>query len=1041
MRNLSALKTLICSPFGSQMRFAGALLFLLGLSSSTALAQSQIQVRKALPGQTEGLQNARPLGFEENVSAAYKTSPGLPSTVSIGATQEGTITTVKIGEASNMFGTLAEECHPLAVLNGFGTGGAGIISFTQRVNILTCGGTGFDNGRVSYVISADGGTTWNVGGGVNTSVGVAAPANHCFGIAQLNPTYLQAGRYPMTAVFDAGGNGNDADVAVVYVGSSRGDDNPRVWDGSTNSFVSGAATASPTLTQEDYLFSTEINSIAYSLVERVPGEFWYTSTDPDIDEISAFKGTYNSTTNKIDWVLAHQFTPNLFTGFDGTGRYSAPQISFSPNGMNGTIAFLGDLVGGQDTVYSPIFVESTDGGQTWGSPVEFNMGDFFQLSDTLRSFGILLTDTSGMVVDTLLPTGKATTGFSGDLTVDANGNPHFFAVVGVASTTTTQGLGTSTPQAGYSIFSGFYLAVMDFTKDSFGDWNMLYVSTQNVFRGYTGDFSDPNDALTLDPHMQVGRSADGMKVHFAWTDTDTTGNWSPTADPNGGTTNNNNAPDLRVRSFDAVNYTMSPRQIPTLGDPTWEGRVLIPKMSHVSRDVGSDHHLPVVFADLDAGKTLSTTSYYYITDVSVNDADYTEPALLFYNCKQDPMANSINVVNPGCGANDGELSLTINGGNAPHTVLWSNGATTPSITGLASGIYTVTVTDSLNCVDQQEFTLNSANAPVISTTGIADISCFGAGDGTATVSVTGGAGTETFTWSNGETTATALGLPVGTSTVQVTDVNGCTAFESVTINEPTAISLTASKVDVSCFDAGDGSATAAATGGTGMLSYSWDNGMTAASIMSLGSGTYNVTVTDANGCTTNQSVVVSEPSAIAANLTATPNIGSQASPTGFASATISGGTLPYTYSWYGNGYSGDRTRNFINGVCEGTFYVSVTDGKNCTYLDSVVVPLGQGAVGCFGADGIEEELAAGITTMQLLPNPNNGSFHLRLELDRPEDLRIEVINMNGKVVARELVTKALVHDQAFQLNGIASGIYLVQVTTLRGTAAQKIVIQ
>jgi hypothetical protein len=90
------------------------------------------------------------------------------------------------------------------------------------------------------------------------------------------------------------------------------------------------------------------------------------------------------------------------------------------------------------------------------------------------------------------------------------------------------------------------------------------------------------------------------------------------------------------------------------------------------------------------------------------------------------------------------------------------------------------------------------------------------------------------------------------------------------------------------------------------------------------------------------------------------------------------------------------TQSFVsNGVCEGWYYVDVTDANNCTVTDSVEIAVGAGATGCF-TDNIEDELKAGITTMQLIPNPNNGSFNLRLELDRPEDLQIEVINTNGQ---------------------------------------------
>lgn len=1046
MRNLSALKTFFRKPFGKQMSVAGALLLLTALAGPNVFAQGQVSVNSLDHPGLQRYENARISGDEILMQASR---PATPSTqvIPLGTRSSGAVTTVKIGEASNAFSTLSEEVHPVSVLNGYGTNNEGIITFVQRQNLVTCGGSApFENGRARYVISTDGGATWDVGGGVTVSTAANAPQNHCFGITQLNPTYLQRGRFPMAALFDVGGNGMTNDVALVYVGASRGDDNPRVWDGSTNSFLTGAASGNPSLDSEEYLFSQEINSIPYSLVERIPGEYWYVSDDRVIANnqvtsitISAFKGVYNSTDNKIDWSVAYQVTPNFNTGFDGGIRVISPLISFSPDGMDGTIGFLGDLVGGEDTVYSPCFIQTTDGGATWGAPYEFNMADFPQLAADHRSNIVEGTDTNGNIVDTLLPTGKATTAFSADLVVDANGNPHMFAVVGAASSTSTQGLFTTSPDASYSI-TGLIYDVYDFTKDSFGDWNMLHVADMHTLRGYHGDFAVQGDALTIDPHMQIARSNDGTKIFYITTDTDTTGGNGPIASPVGVTgANNNHSPDMKVRSFDINSYQMSALDIPTANDPLWAGRILLPKLSHVTRDVGSDHQLPVVFADLTAGSSLSTTSYYYITDVTINDSAYTETADFWYNCKQDPYANSLNTVNPGCGASDGELSITVSGGNAPYNIAWNTGSTNDTITGLPGGIYAVTVTDSLECKESTTINLNTVNAPQIATSGVADITCNGANDGTATVAVTGGAGNETYTWSNGELTAMATTLPPGTSTVQVTDANGCSAFETVTIAEPVSISLSAAGTDIDCFGAANGTATAMATGGTGTIGYSWDNGDMGASISALAAGSYIVTVTDANNCTTNETVLISEPAQITATLTATPNIGPISSPTGFASVTVGGGTIPYTYSWYdGAGYT-NTGGNFINGVCEGWYYVEITDNNNCTYLDSVEVPVPVGTLGC--GTGIEEELAAGITTMQLLPNPNNGSFKLRLELDRPEDLRIEVISMTGKVVARELASKVLVHEQAFQLNGLASGIYLVQVTTARGTAAQKVIVQ
>ncbi|MEL6805743.1 MAG: T9SS type A sorting domain-containing protein, partial [Bacteroidota bacterium] len=199
-------------------------------------------------------------------------------------------------------------------------------------------------------------------------------------------------------------------------------------------------------------------------------------------------------------------------------------------------------------------------------------------------------------------------------------------------------------------------------------------------------------------------------------------------------------------------------------------------------------------------------------------------------------------------------------------------------------------------------------------------------------------------------------------------------------------------------------------------------------------------VTDANGCVESAQVVIGEPSPLVASTITTPNTSTSSTPNGSMSASATGGTAPYTIDW--RGITVDTSFNdvvFILPVCEGEYEVTITDANGCVTVDTAVVALGANAQGC--TTGFEEEIAAGLQTMLLLPNPNNGTFKLRLELDRPENLTIEVINNNGQVVANKSLNRVLVTDQDFQLQNLSSGIYLVKVTTSRGAATQKLVIR
>ncbi len=141
-------------------------------------------------------------------------------------------------------------------------------------------------------------------------------------------------------------------------------------------------------------------------------------------------------------------------------------------------------------------------------------------------------------------------------------------------------------------------------------------------------------------------------------------------------------------------------------------------------------------------------------------------------------------------------------------------------------------------------------------------------DGTATAVAAGNLGAVTYKWSDaaGSTTAAITGLSAGTYTVTITETASCTATASYTVTEPTALVLTCAKTDVTTVGGSDGTASVTASGGTTTYTYLWSNAATTASITGLTSGTYIVTVTDANGCMKVCSSVVTQPSASTCNL-------------------------------------------------------------------------------------------------------------------------------------------------------------------------------
>ena len=287
--------------------------------------------------------------------------------------------------------------------------------------------------------------------------------------------------------------------------------------------------------------------------------------------------------------------------------------------------------------------------------------------------------------------------------------------------------------------------------------------------------------------------------------------------------------------------------------------------------------------------------------------------------------------NENCNAGTtGAVSLTVSGGTSPYTYSWSNSATTQNLTGLTSGKYKVTITDSKGCTDTTSATVTQPTA-ITATATATNESCSGGATGSVALTVSGGTSPYTYRWSNNATTQNLTGVAAATYTVTVTDSKGCTGTASAMVTQPTAITATATATNESCSGGATGSVALTVSGGTSPYIYNWSNSAITQNLSGVAAGTYTVTVTDSKGCTGTASATVTQPTAITASATATSencNGGSNAS----VSLTVSGGTSPYTYSWS----NGATTQN-LSGIAAGTYTVTVTDAKGCTKTASATV--------------------------------------------------------------------------------------------------------
>ena len=312
------------------------------------------------------------------------------------------------------------------------------------------------------------------------------------------------------------------------------------------------------------------------------------------------------------------------------------------------------------------------------------------------------------------------------------------------------------------------------------------------------------------------------------------------------------------------------------------------------------------------------------------------------------------------GACNGTATVSVTGGTPTYTYSWVGPAgytaTTASISSLCPGVYTVTVTDSHLCTAVSAITITQPPLLLANAVGTNITTCYGACIGSATSTPTGGTPPYTYSWSTGATTPTISSLCAGVYTVTVTDFKGCTSVQSVTITQPTDINAGLSFTNVTCNGACNGTATSAPSGGTPGYTFSWSTGATTATISGLCPGTYTVTVTDLNGCTKVGSVTITQPNILTVAVTSTA-LSCYGDCNATASATIAGGTPPYTIDWLPGAPVGDGSTT-ISSLCAGTYTVNITDFKGCTATATITItqpPLllanavGTNITTCYGA--------------------------------------------------------------------------------------------
>ena len=373
---------------------------------------------------------------------------------------------------------------------------------------------------------------------------------------------------------------------------------------------------------------------------------------------------------------------------------------------------------------------------------------------------------------------------------------------------------------------------------------------------------------------------------------------------------------------------------------------------------------------------LNGTSLYV---VQISDANSCDPVTVgFYVPQPDSITTYVTIDSVSCyNGSDGQINIdSISGPTPPYLFSWSNGQTDTLANNLSAGAYDCDVTDDEGCTYTLNFDVFEPNqlvGNITVTSGFngSNISCPGSNDGELTASAVGGHGTYTYLWSTGETTPTISGLSAGTYGVDIFDGNLCSTNVQMTLVDPNAIQINYSVSDyngnnISCYGFSDGTFTANITGGTidslGFQLIEWtdnagnliptNNIINDITIINVPAGTYNVTVTDFNGCSATSSITLTEPNELVNSFT-TSSVTCNGGNDGAAFSDVSGGTPPYQYSWLGSLSDSSSAYNLMANTI---YTISVQDTNGCPILLDDI--------------SVSEPNAISLTTNQISPTCN-----------------------------------------------------------------------
>lgn len=375
----------------------------------------------------------------------------------------------------------------------------------------------------------------------------------------------------------------------------------------------------------------------------------------------------------------------------------------------------------------------------------------------------------------------------------------------------------------------------------------------------------------------------------------------------------------------------------------------------------------------------------------------------------------------GCGNSNGAIFIYPKDPKAQYYYYWSTGHTSKTLNNISAGTYMLTVTEPTDkCQLHLSFYVNDSDAPDI-VADITNVSCYGHSDGAIAITLEGEVYDPVFNWSTGDTGNTIENLEAGTYSLTVTD-SGCMCMEDFEVTQPDQLFVSFDVTEPLCHGENTGQVIALITGGTSPYYYNWSTGGTDQSITNIAAGKYYVTVTDANYCMKEDSVLVGDPPEIIieADTIIHPSTGKN---NGAIYLSVSGGTGNYEFMWN----HGPTTKN-VTGLPAGIYEVTVIDDNGCTQtkffiLEEVYVNE------LFSADNIA-----------VYPNPATDFTTIQFKAVQGT-VNIYLKDMHGKKVFEDstLITGK---NSLYEVNtsGLKPGIYIIVIEMPESKVSLKLMV-